>query len=90
MITNPVTLVLRMPLIFGRHMECMDDVLIVCVGLLTVAIIISVMWSGSLVRTIIRDNTILNDVPNDISRGTNANTQVIHASPLTLHLELRR
>jgi hypothetical protein len=71
-------------------MECVDDVLIVCIALLTLATIISIMWSGSLVRTIIRDNTILNGVSNNISRVTNANTQVIHASPLTLHLEFRR
>jgi len=71
-------------------MECVDDGLIFCIALLTLAIIISIIWSGSLVRTIIRNNTILNGVSNNISRVTNANTQVIHASPLALHLEFRR
>ena len=46
MITNPVSLVLQMPLRYGRHMESVDEVLIVCIALLTVAIIISIMWSG--------------------------------------------
>jgi hypothetical protein len=62
----------------------------VCITLLTVAIIISIMWSGSLVRTIIRDNAILKGISNNISRVTNANIQVIHVSPLKLHLEFRR
>lgn len=58
---------LRMPLIIGMHMECVDNVLVICVALLTVAIIISLMWSGSPFPTILRDNTILKDVSNNIS-----------------------
>jgi hypothetical protein len=70
-----------------------DNTLIVCVVLLISAIVISVIWSGSSVGTIRRQNTILNGVSINISGATNANMQVFqitHVSPLTLHLEFRR
>jgi uncharacterized RDD family membrane protein YckC len=65
-------------------------ILVVGAALLISGIVISVLWAVPFARTILRENTILSDVPIRSAGSVNAHTQVIDTSrpvSLAIHVE---